>query len=104
MTIKIAYPSHISPGRLRRKTKQLCLLNCSNTKRCSRNYFIMGAAHVLIQKQNIILSFDSNDCNAIKQLRFYVLHLFCGQVIGVDRKNPITTCLNDIKEFLFLDG
>lgn len=64
----------------------------------------MGGGHVLIQKQNIILSFDSNDYKAIKFLRYYVSHLFYGRIIGVDRKNPVTTCLNDVEEYLFLDG
>lgn len=101
MTIKITFPSRITAKTLRGETKKLIQSNFANSQICSNNYFIIEGTHVLIQKRDVLLTFNSNDCNEVNCLRRYVSHLFRGAILGVDYENPVTTHLNGVKEYLY---
>lgn len=97
MTIKISYPSQFSARMLRRRTGQFD----KNILRGSDIFRTKNGAQMLVQKRNILLNFDSRSEEDIAYLRKYVGYLFQGSMVGVDEKNPITTDLAGVHEYIF---
>ena len=64
------------------------------------NVFLFINSFVLIQKNGVLLNFNSEDNETIENLRKYIAHLFRGTVIGVSMSNPVTASLEEVHEFL----
>lgn len=101
MTIRITFPSRITAKAIRGETKKLIKSYFPNSEIYSNSHFLIEGAHILIQRRDILLAFDSEDCREVKCLRRYVSHLFRGAVLGVDYENPVTTHLNEVKEYVY---
>ena len=54
---------------------------------------------VLVKKREILLSFSSDDINAINLLKNYLGFVFNDVIVGVDLDNPVTDNLSFIVNF-----
>lgn len=99
MIISISPPSSVS---LRSIEKQTRLFFGKEQLIKKINHGLIATKNrcmVLVKKREILLSFDSNDADAIVFLQNYLSHLFKGLYIGVDLDNPITDSLNFVVRF-----
>ena len=97
MIISISPPSSIPLRNIEKQTKLFCGKGHS-IKRNICGLLATGSNYmVLVKKREILLSFSTDDIDAISFLQKYLIFLFQDVLIGVDLENPVTENLKFVK-------
>ncbi len=99
MIISISPPSSISLKSMEKQTR-VFFEQVQSIKKSSHGLLATGdRCMVLVNKREILLSFNDDDVNTITLLRNYLTYLFKDVYIGVDLDNPVTEELNFVVKF-----
>lgn len=99
MIISVSPPSSISLRSMQKQTK-LFFKKDHLIRRNAQGLLATGNKYmVLVKKQEILLSFSSDDIDAVSSLQKYLTCLFQDVLVGVDLENPVTKNLNFVVNF-----
>ena len=90
MIISISPPSSVSFRNLEKQTKQFwsnaCFIKRKNCELLAKS----SACMILLKKQELLMSFNSDDDVTISLLQKYLTSLFKDVFVVVDLENPVT--------------